>query len=259
MKKIFAKVPVIKTMAALMLASVAFAPASASAEIREGSIELSPFIGYNFFESQQNLKDSFVYGGRVGYNFTNHFGIEGVGEFIKSKVDDSSAPWTEEGQFTSPIDDVKITMYHLDLLYHFMPESNFNPFLAAGYGFAHYNPEINSRDMAIVDYGVGAKYWLADDIALRVDLRDNLLYDENIHNVEATFGIVFAFGGKSAKKPVAVASYEPKPKPEATPAPVAEAPVVILAAEPKAEKKVKAAISRTEDCGPRFRGCSFRF
>lgn len=232
MKKIFEKIPVTKTMAALLLAAVAFSPASAGAEIREGSVELSPFIGYSFFDNQHNLTDDFVYGGRLGYNFTNHFGIEGVLEYIKSDVDDRSAPWTEEGQFTSPIDDVEITMYHLDLLYHFMPERNFNPFLAAGYGFTHYNPEINNRDMAIVSLGVGAKYWLADDVALRVDLRDNMLYDESIHDLQATVGIVFAFGGnKSAKKA------EPAPVVQARPEKVV--PIIIVVAEEPEEKVVE--------------------
>jgi outer membrane protein OmpA-like peptidoglycan-associated protein len=51
--------------------------------------------------------------------------------------------------------------------------------------------------MAIVDFGVGAKYWLKDNIALRVDVRDKMVFDETIHNIEASAGVVFAFGGTS--------------------------------------------------------------
>lgn len=231
MRKTYPMIPGIRKTALLLFVSALAFPLAAHSELREGSVELSPFIGYNFFESQQNLKDRPVYGARLGYNFTPNFGIEGVGEFTRTEVDDRSEVYTEEGEFTSPIKKVKITRYHLDLLYHFMPEKRFNPFIAGGYGFAHYNPEINSRDMAIFNLGVGAKYWLADDIALRVDFRDHLIYDESIHDLQATVGIVFAFGGKATT----AAKYEPKPTP---PPPVAKKKVVILATEPDAEKKI---------------------
>ncbi len=109
--------------AALMVAAFVFLlPLSARSEIKAGSFEVSPFGGYNFFEKRQNLENRAVLGGRLGYNFTKNFGIEGTGEFIKSRVDDRAKTFTKEGQFTSPIDSVKITLYHLDLVYHFMPE-----------------------------------------------------------------------------------------------------------------------------------------
>ena len=236
-----------KTMyrAALMVAAFVFLlPLSARSEIKAGSFEVSPFGGYNFFEKRQNLKNRAVLGGRLGYNFTKNFGIEGTGEFIKSRVDDEAKTFTKEGQFTSPIDSVKIYLYHLDLVYHFMPEGNFNPFIVAGYGAAHYSPRINNHNMSIIDFGVGAKYWVAKNIALRFDVRDNMVWDETIHNVEATLGIVFAFGGKAKPEPTPVAKYEPKPEPRPTPPPPpppkprVEEKVVALASEPKVEEKV---------------------
>ncbi len=238
MKKRYPIVPGMRKTALLLFVAALVFPVSAHSGLREGSVELSPFIGYDFFESRQNLEDSPVYGGRLGYNFTKHFGIEGVGEFTRSKVDDKSADHTKEGQFTSPISTVKITRYHLDLLYHFTPERKFNPFIAGGYGFTHYSPEINNRDMAIINLGVGAKYWLGDDVALRVDLRDHLLYDESIHDFQATVGIVFAFGGKTTPAPVSAVRHEPKPKPTPPPPLVAKKKAVILASEPEVEKKV---------------------
>ncbi|MBN1661966.1 MAG: outer membrane beta-barrel domain-containing protein [Deltaproteobacteria bacterium] len=231
----------------IVISLVFLIPLSARSEIRAGSFEVSPFAGYNFFESRQNLEDSFVFGGRFGYNFTKNFGAEIAGEYIRSGVDDKAEPWTKEGQFTSPIDNVDIILYHLDLLYHFMPEEKFNPFIVAGYGFANYDPEkINDHDMAFVSFGLGAKYWLSDNFALRLDLRDNMVFDETIHNLEATVGIVFAFGGKKkpAPTPTPVARYEPKP------APKAEAPIIILASEPVVEEKVAAVISEPKTKAP---------
>jgi OOP family OmpA-OmpF porin len=201
----YSMVPIMKKIVPVLLVSVFLLPLTARSEIKAGSVEVSPFAGYNFFEKGQNLENRPVFGGRLGYNITNHFGIEATGEFIRSKVDDKSETFSREGQFTSPIDGVNITMYHLDLLYHFMPEGKFNPFIVAGYGAANYSPKINNKNMSVINFGAGAKYWVADNIALRFDLRNNMVYDEKINNLEATLGIVFAFGGKSNHEPAPVA------------------------------------------------------
>lgn len=213
MKKEYSMVPLKKKILPILLTAVFLFPLAAHAEIKAKSVELSPFIGYHFFEEDQNLEDDFVFGGRVGYNITNRFAIEGALEFINTSVDDKNQAFTTEGQFTSPIDDVKMTSYHLDVLYHFMPESKFNPFLAAGYGAAHYSPKINNENLSVISYGVGAKYWLAENIGLRADLRDNLVVDDTFHNVEATLGVIFRFGGVSEAEAAPVVKQEPAPKP----------------------------------------------
>ncbi|MDO8723839.1 MAG: Ig-like domain-containing protein, partial [Syntrophales bacterium] len=48
----------------------------------------------------------------------------------------------------------------------------------------------------------GAKYWVTDNIALRVDLRDYMVTEimqDTYHNIGATIGITFAFGGVSVQ------------------------------------------------------------
>src|SRR5664279_4206335 len=182
MGKIFSMGSIMKKMVPLLLASAFLLPLTARAEIKAGSVEVTPFAGYNFFEKRQNLENQPVVGGRLGYNITNTFGIEGAWDFIKSYVDNKSLPFTRQGQFTSPTNSVFITQYNLDLLYHFMPESRFNPYITAGYGIAHYIPKINNKNMSVLDFGVGAKFWVADNIALRADVRDNMVFDEHIHN-----------------------------------------------------------------------------
>lgn len=194
-----------KKLAPVMLCMVFLLPLSARSEITAGSVEVSPFAGYNFFQERQNLDNRPLFGGRLGYNFTKYLGIEGAGEFINSSVDDRNKNFTKEGQFTRRSDSIKVTTYHLDLLYHFIPEGNFNPFITAGYGAAHYSPKINDKNLSLIDFGLGAKYWVANNIALRFDVRDNMILDEQIHNVQLAVGIVFAFGGKekSAANPPA--------------------------------------------------------
>jgi OOP family OmpA-OmpF porin len=223
--------------ALMVVALVLLLPLSARSEIRAGSFELTPFAGYNFFENDQNLKDRPVFGGRFGYNITEHFGIELSGENIHSRVADSARTDMTEGQFGSPQDKVHVTFYNFDAVYHFIPEGNINPYISAGIGGTHYSPRISTKDMLNIDFGGGVKAWLTDNIALRVDLRDHMVSEvlaERYHNLEATLGIVFAFGGKAKSAPAVVVKDEPK----------AKEPIVILAAEPKAEEKVVAVVSQ---------------
>lgn len=185
--------PIAKTMMTGLCAFALLLPLAAHAEIKAGSVEVSPFAGYNYFDNRHNLKDTSVFGGRIGYNFTNHFGVEGAGGLSKSQVEETS----NTSNFTSPVNEVTITSYHLDLVYHFLPESYCTPFLVAGYGASHYNPAVNNKNTHLMDYGVGAKFWFSDNIALRADLRERMTFDEHLHNLSATAGVVFAFGGKA--------------------------------------------------------------
>ena len=216
-------------------------PVYGQAQIKAGSFELSPFIGYNLFENDQNLDDSLTFGGRVGYNFTKHFGLEAVVEHMRTNVDDRSITGAKKGQYRSPMDRVDLTFYHLNAVYHFMPDGKFNPFVLAGVGAAHYSPEISNVDMTTMNLGVGAKYWLNDNVALRVDLRDTIVsevFKHAYHNLGASVGLTFAFGG--SKKPVAVQPERRSPAP---------APVVVVASEPRPEPKpvVAVAASKVEE------------
>jgi len=232
-----------------MVAALVFLlPLSARSEIRGGSIEVSPFVGYNWFQDKQNLKDRPVYGGRLGYNFTPHFGIEGTVEFIKTAVDDKGLTSIKEGQFGFPMDDVDLYFYHVDAVYHFMPEGKLNPFIVAGFGGAHYKPRVSDHDMPAFNVGVGAKYWLTDRVALRADLRDyivNEITQETYHNVAATVGVTLAFGGWE-KPPPARAEAKPEPKPVAPPPPPPPppppaAPTVSISADPATIEQGKCA------------------
>ena len=87
-----------------------------------------------------------------------------------------------------------------------MPDCRLTPFIVAGLGGVRYSPKISNHDMSIFDLGVGAKYWMADHFAFRLDLRDNLVtevfpFRKSYHNIQASAGIVFAFGGKSKSAP----------------------------------------------------------
>lgn len=224
--------------AALMVAAFVFLfPLSARSEIKEGSIELGLFGGHHFFDGGHNLKDRPVYGGRIAYNFTKYFSLEGSMEVVKTRVDDAARTDGAKGRFLSPTNAVRIKLYHIDAVYHLKTDGNFTPYIVGGYGLVSYSPSISTKAMSAINFGVGTKYWMSDSVALRFDLRDNMVTSGTFHNVVATVGISFALGGnaKPAPQPVAVVKPAPEPAPVAKPVPVSEpAPVAIPAPEPEA-------------------------
>ena len=182
-------------------------PALSGAEMREGRIEISPFFGYCTGSTSPVLCHKDVYGLSLGYTFTPNWEIEGTLEGVGS----SSA-----------------TMYHADVLYHFMPEKSLNPFIIAGIGGAHVRPHSSSSyDTVMGNIGVGFKYWFSDNIAFRTEIRDVMTHSQNS---VITAGLTFTLGGKAPKSAPAPAP-APEPTPVQAPAPV-PAPVPAPAPAP---------------------------
>ena len=162
-------------------------PLISSAEIKEGSFEVNPFAGLYIPNDSTGFHKSEIYGLRLGYNVTPNWGVEGAFDWAQ-----------KQAQF-----------YHADVLYHFMPEKSFNPYLVAGIGAGHLDPTTGgSVDRFMGDFGIGFKYFLSKQVAFRADARDYLLWSNTYPaQVAITAGLTFAFGGKT-----------PAPAPEA-PAP----------------------------------------
>lgn len=174
-----------------------------------GGVFLSPIAGGITFDGKQHLETSPVYGGRIGYNITRAFGVEGVFDYARSK-----------GTITG--NNVDFYRYGVDLLYHFMPENRLVPYVAAGAAGITFKNDTatssSSQPKGAFDYGVGLKYFLAKNLALRGDVR-HLIYKHNatLQAVEYTLGLHIPFGGASpAAKPVEPAA---PAKVEAQPAP----------------------------------------
>ncbi len=88
---------------------------------REGAFSVSPFVGGYTFDGVQHLKTAPVYGLRLGYDITNHMGVEYVGDYLA----------TEGTQAKRSINAIS---YRMDALYNFMPEGRLVPYLALGGG-----------------------------------------------------------------------------------------------------------------------------
>lgn len=204
----------------LVIASAAMADG-----IQPESFSLSGIIGGYTFDGKQHLETMPVIGIRGGYNFTKYFGAEALFDFVTTES-------TKAGG-----GDANVYRYGGDLLLHLLPDNKLVPYLAAGYGGITMDRDNQkAHTKGIFDYGVGVKYFMTDELALRGDLRHLLFRDnQTLSNYEYTVGITWQFGGKKyASATVAAAPVTP-PEPEA--APLKEAPLEpIPAAEPLPDK-----------------------
>lgn len=214
-----------KKLIGSILTACLFASATASfGAVKEGSFSVTPLVGGYVFDDDQNLDTSLVLGARAGYNFTKAFGVEALYDYV-TPTDSSSGS----------LKNISMHRFGGQALYHFFPDSVFVPYLAAGYsGVALNGSGVDTRTRGAFDYGVGAKYFLTDDIAVRGDVR-HILHKENsntINNVEFTLGAYFQFGGTEPAAKALAPTPPPEPvKAVEAPAPIVAAPVVIPPAD----------------------------
>ena len=191
------------------LAAIGCSTAAALAENRAGAVNLTPVIGgyhYDGGQLQNGIEPNILYGLKAGYNVTDRFGIEGLLHFVHTHE------WlTRKNQGRS--DKMDMFNYRLELLYHLFPKSSVVPFLAVGGGVIHTDFDNDEDDdSAVLSYGLGAKFALTDNVALRTDVRMMSVWwePEVVYNYEYTLGLNFQFGGT---QPVAA----PAPKVAAPP------------------------------------------
>ncbi len=186
---------------------LAIATASSAANVAE-TFSISPMIGGISFEGKQHLETNPVYGLRLGYNFTKELGVEALFDYAHTE------PTLTGGN-------VDFYRYGGELLYHFLPDNKFVPYIAAGYAAASFNgsvPLSNSNfTRGAFDYGLGAKFFLTDKIALRGDIR-HLVYhfDGTQQAIEYMAGLYIPFGG--AKPVVKAIESAQAPMPVVVPA-----------------------------------------
>lgn len=186
----------------------------ASAQEPELSYFITPYIGYTWFDNDQDVEDNPAYGLRIGYNFTKYFGLETSLEYINTKHDKGN-----NSRY------VNIGNYRLDGIFNLLPDNQLVPFVFAGVGgqYIDYPSGTDNRNAATVNYGAGLKYFLDENVALRADIRQIHVFQniddiDDRRDIEATFGVTYYFGG-------------PEAQPAPSPAPVSQAPAAPMAAE----------------------------
>ncbi len=218
--KIYGGTHMKKRMICTLGAALIVSATAAFGAVKEGSFSVTPMVGGYVYENDQTKDDTtVVFGARAGYNFTKAIGIEALYDYV-TKAEARNGSLFSQHRFGG------------QALYHFFPDNVFVPYLAAGYSGIKFDGDgINSKTHGAFDYGIGAKYFLNDDFAIRGDVR-HILYKFNpgqYNNVEFTLGAYIPFG---AVAPAMKAVAAPVPVPTAVaapPAPLPE-PVKVVAA-----------------------------
>ena len=167
-------------------------PAFAGGE--KGDWELGVYVGKAWLDDYGifHPKDHALYGARLGYFLTDHWGLEASGQTLKT-----------ETQFTVlgvSNQDVKATALRLNLLYNFADgENKIRPFLTAGLGNEKFKVENYGESCDIGwNAGGGLRFFFSPHVNLRLDGRyvstkvgDQV--NERQHNTEATVGLGFLF------------------------------------------------------------------
>lgn len=183
-------------MMALVMAGAMAGPAQAAN--RAGALTLSPMVGGYLFEGDQDVdQDALTYGLGLGYNFTNNFGLELLGQFTEGKVENSS-------------NDFDVLNLSLNAVYHLGNMKSFAPYITAGAGVMNLDRQgVGQNDNLAGNYGLGAKFFLSENVALRLDARhyigfgdrDLKDFNDTDNNLSYMAGLTFQTPAPAAPAP----------------------------------------------------------
>ena len=151
--------------------------------------------------SSQNFGTSGVYGLRLGYDITEDFFVEAT--YGRTKVSDKTFRQVLPGGVFSKGTET-LSYYDLDLGWNFLPGEIFigknwakasTMYVVGGVG----NTTFDSQRNQTWNFGVGARLFLADWVALRADVRDHIFSLDllgkrsSTQNPELTLGVAFFY------------------------------------------------------------------
>lgn len=138
----------------------------------------------------------FIAGGRFGGDFDHYWGLETRLAFSNLNTEYIGG---ESGQSF-------VSFFDASLLYHPWGDARWRPYLTLGLGMANYRYDSPagarlSNSAMTLPWGIGLKYLLRPDVAVRFDLIDNFSFAGGagftaMHNVSFTGGIELRFGGR---------------------------------------------------------------
>jgi outer membrane beta-barrel protein len=148
------------------------------------------------------LDDSFTYGLRYGYNFTDQLAIEASLGESPSKVKN----------LTGGDIDLDLTTFDVDAVWNFRNGTRFTPYAFAGVGYAFADLDrsilgtvgatpvsIEDDDGFTLNAGLGARYQATDHLFLKAEARYRYLdkvvdrFDDSLNTVETTLGVGYQF------------------------------------------------------------------
>ncbi|MDI9244038.1 OmpA family protein [Marinobacter sp. CHS3-4] len=177
---------VMRSLTLTALAATLAAPAVGD-ELRQ-TVYINPFIAYQLFDDQRDLKEDGITGAGVEYRFTPHWALEGVyaSDSIGQKYVGGSSEYED---------------FHLDAIYYFAPqEETWNPYIALGAGTTDFGKGQrdlgtlgSAHDETRINAGGGFRYNMSEGISIRGDLRQFHGPEDSTFDTQVSLGLSFAF------------------------------------------------------------------
>jgi len=189
------KTSFLKLATAVSLGCLVAAPAFAEGH----KFEVTPSIGYNFYDNDRGLDDSAFVGLGFGYVINPSWTVEGWLTTGSADVDGSNA-------------EIDVDTYRVDALYHLPEFGAWTPYIVGGVGRADFD---GLADETQLNLGVGLKRDLSHSWNIRADVRgfDNIDQGSDTDDFGTDFAfqlaLTYSFFGKHGAAPVAA----PKPTP----------------------------------------------
>ncbi|MEM7245932.1 MAG: OmpA family protein [Acidobacteriota bacterium] len=190
----------------LVLASGLLVAATADAKPRKYSWELSPYVAARDYDSSLGLGTHGPRGVRLGYNFTDNWGVEVGGSY--------------DGHVRSSVGgEADVEQLDINLLRNFNTGQGSHethgrwfswdrwvPYLTAG--ISHFSADTDlpgtTRDGRAANFGGGVRLMVSDIAGIRLDLRTTRSLDDDdfggsFGNTEASVGASFILGGATPR------------------------------------------------------------
>jgi len=169
-----------KTAVRLMLATGALTLGAGAAVADEGQFYIAPGLQWLDFDADRMLDNETGFTLGLGYDFTNR--LSGEINVFDMELDG-----------TGPDED--LFQYRFDLLYSFERQlGTFTPFIVGGAG----HNDFSQNEETVWDAGVGVKYQINENLALRTAFRKFWGMDEHMHDYGVDMALVYSFGGSTA-------------------------------------------------------------
>ncbi len=168
-------------LAALLMA----AAGTGYAQMEARTLDMTGMVGSFFFDNDDVYDDDNpIYTFGLGYLFTRNLGAEFTANFVDTKKLENGEPYDNLVEF----------IYKIDLLYHFMPDNQWVPYVALGGGATTINEAREDKTGGLADAGFGVKYFFSEGFAFRIDARYNYAFDDESHNFNVSAGLTYVLG-----------------------------------------------------------------
>lgn len=196
-------------MKRVLLSTIACASLALAAN-SDYKYEITPLIGGVHTEGNLDLDRNYANAGlSLGFNQFDSFIDQVELGFLRSTEDVNYKDGSNE--------DTGITRVFTNLVKEYSLTDDFSLYTLVGAGVEIFDNEANNNEDGIFgNYGAGLKYKLADQFALKFDVRHLIEADHGDNNLLYTLGFAVPFGEVAKAAPVVE-----KPAPVETPAPVA--------------------------------------